>query len=53
VLGVVTRTWVDKYREQMRAGMLRYSIAAGLLVVVFVVVVLVQENGSRLLRQII
>jgi polysaccharide chain length determinant protein (PEP-CTERM system associated) len=53
VLGVVTRSWVDKYREQMRAGMLRYSIAAGLLIVVFVVVVAVQDNGSRLLRQFI
>ena len=50
VIGTVTRTWVDKYRRQVRAGLLRYSMAAGLLFVLFIVVVIAQESGSQLLR---
>ena len=53
VLGVVTRTWVDKYRVQLRAGLMRYSIAASLLLVAFVIVLIAQESGSQLLRQYI
>jgi polysaccharide chain length determinant protein (PEP-CTERM system associated) len=50
VLGVVTRTWVEKYREQLRGGLLRYAVVSGLLLVAFVVVVAAQEPMSRLLR---
>jgi polysaccharide chain length determinant protein (PEP-CTERM system associated) len=53
VLGSVTRSWVEKYRAQLRGGVLRYSFAAGLLFVVFVVVVVAQQPGSRLLRQML
>lgn len=51
VLGSVTRSWVEKYRAQLRRGLLRYSFASVLLFVVFVVVVVMQQPGSRLLRQ--
>jgi hypothetical protein len=53
VLGSVTRSWVEKYRAQLRSGLLRYSFASGLLFVVFVVVVVAQQPGSRLLRQML
>jgi polysaccharide chain length determinant protein (PEP-CTERM system associated) len=53
VLGSVTRSWVEKYRAQLRRGLLRYSFAAGLLFVVFIVVVVAQQPGSRLLRQML
>ncbi|MBL8266090.1 XrtA system polysaccharide chain length determinant [Steroidobacter sp.] len=53
VLGTVTRSWVEKYRAQLRSGLLRYSIASALLFVVFIVVVVVQQPGSRLLRQML
>ena len=53
VLGSVTRSWVEKYRAQMRGGLLRYSLASGLLFVAFVVVVVAQQPGSRLLRQML
>jgi len=35
VLGVVSETWLDKHRSQRRSELLRYSIAAGSLLVVF------------------
>jgi polysaccharide chain length determinant protein (PEP-CTERM system associated) len=53
VLGSVTRSWVEKYRAQLRTGLLRYSIASALLLVVFVAVVAAQQPGSRLLRQLL
>lgn len=53
VLGTVTRSWVEKYRAQLRSGLLRYSIASALLFVAFVVVVVVQQPASRLLRQML
>lgn len=53
VLGSVTRSWVEKYRAQLRRGLLRYSLASGLLFVVFIVVVVAQQPGSRLLRQVL
>jgi polysaccharide chain length determinant protein (PEP-CTERM system associated) len=51
VLGVVTRTWIDKYRGQMRSGLLRYSVASGLLIVTFVIVVAMQGPVSKVLRE--
>jgi polysaccharide chain length determinant protein (PEP-CTERM system associated) len=53
VLGVVTRTWVDKYRAQMRAGLMRYAVASGLLVVLFAAVLFAQEGASAFLRKFI
>ena len=53
VLGVVTRTWVHKYRAEIRAGLMRYAFAAGALVVVFVVVFAAQEPASAFLRKLI
>jgi hypothetical protein len=53
VLGSVTRSWVEKYRSQLRHGLLRYSFASGLLFVAFIVVVVAQQPGSRLLRQVL
>ena len=50
VLGVVTRTWVEKYRTQLRGGLMRYAIVSGALLVTFVVVVAAQAPMSRLLR---
>lgn len=53
VLGVVTRTWVHKYRADMRAGLMRYAVASGALVVVFVAVMVAQESASAFLRKLI
>jgi len=53
VLGTVTRSWVEKYRAQLRGGLLRYSIASALLFVVFIVVVVAQQPGSRLIRHVL
>ena len=36
VLGVVSETWLDKHRSSRKAELIRYSIAAGALLVVFV-----------------
>jgi polysaccharide chain length determinant protein (PEP-CTERM system associated) len=53
VLGSVTRSWVEKYQAQLRRGLLRYSVAAAALFVVFIGVVVVQQPASRLLRQML
>ena len=53
VLGTVTRSWVEKYRAQLRGGLLRYSIASALLFVVFIAVVVAQQPGSRFIRQML
>lgn len=51
VLGIVSRTWTEKYRQQMRGGLMRYSVASGLLLVAFVVVLFAQGPISKLLRE--
>lgn len=51
VLGIVSRTWTEKYRQQMRGGLMRYSVASGLLLVAFVVVLFVQAPLSKMLRE--
>ncbi len=53
VLGSVTRTWVDQQRQDFRRGLMRYSAACGLLMLLFVTAVLVQEPASRMLRRLI
>lgn len=47
VLGVVSRTWLDKYRLQQRREYLKYSAGAAALVLVFVVVLQFSELGVR------
>ena len=53
VLGSVTRSWVEKYQAQLRRGLVRYSVAAVALFVVFIVVVVMQQPASHLLRQML
>jgi hypothetical protein len=53
VLGAVSRTWLDKQREEMRRGLMRYAAVSGLLLALFVIVVSVQQPASRFLRQIL
>ncbi|MBM0106196.1 hypothetical protein JM946_15800 [Steroidobacter sp. S1-65] len=53
VLGTVTRSWVEKYRAQLRRGLLRYAAASALLFVVFIVAVVAQQPASRMLRQLL
>ena len=50
VLGAVSRTWLEKQKAVMRRGFLRYSAAAGLLFVLFIVVQIFQDPASRMLR---
>lgn len=53
VLGSVTRSWVEKYQAQLRRGLVRYAVAAAALFVAFIVIVVVQQPASRLLRQML
>jgi polysaccharide chain length determinant protein (PEP-CTERM system associated) len=50
VLGAISRTWLDKQRDELRRGLLRYSAASALLLLAFVVVVIAQQPASKLLR---
>jgi predicted DNA-binding protein (UPF0278 family) len=50
VLGGVVRTFEEKYRARLRAGLLRYSVAAGLLLVGFMTALLAAVPASRFLR---
>lgn len=50
VLGSVTRTWVELQRAEIRRGLLRYSAASALLVVLFGVVVVIQRPASQLIH---
>jgi hypothetical protein len=53
VLGSVTRTWIDKQRREMRLGLLRYSAASVMLVVLFVVAVLINQPAARFMRELL
>jgi hypothetical protein len=53
VLGSVSRTWLEKQKAAMKAGFLRYSAAAGLLLVLFIVVEIIKNPASRYLRNLI
>lgn len=53
VLGSVTRSWLDRQHVELKRGLMRYSAASGLLLVLFVVVVAFQQPASRLLRGIL
>ncbi len=53
VLGSVTRSWVEKYQAQLRSRLGALLGRCRGLFVVFIVVVVVQQPASRLLRQIL
>jgi polysaccharide chain length determinant protein (PEP-CTERM system associated) len=53
VLGAVARTWVERQREEIRRGLLRYSALSALLLVLFAVMVMVQQPASRFLRNVL
>jgi len=45
VIAAVSRTWLDRHRQQQRVELLKVSTAAGLLLVGFGVVLLLQRFG--------
>ena len=47
VLGVVSETWLDKHRMRRRAELIRYSVAAGSLLVVFVCILQFRDAALR------
>jgi polysaccharide chain length determinant protein (PEP-CTERM system associated) len=53
VLGTVMRGWLDRERNTLRAGLRRYMAASGALILLFVVVMLVQQPATRMLRQLL
>lgn len=53
VLGTVTRTWIERQQAELRRGLLRYSAACALLLVVFVVAVIQERAASQLLRDML
>jgi polysaccharide chain length determinant protein (PEP-CTERM system associated) len=53
VLAAVSRTWEERHRVQRRSELLKFSAAAGLLVVVFGVVLLTQQVASLQLQRLI
>ena len=53
VLGTVMRGWLERDRAELRAGLRRYVAASGALFVVFIVVMLVQEPTSNLVRNLL
>ncbi len=53
VLGVVSKTWLDKYQVQQRNVYIRYSIGAATLVAAFLVVVRFNDLGVRLAHALI
>lgn len=50
VLGVVSETWLDKHRSSRRAELIRYSIAAGALLVVFVFILRFSGTVIRMVQ---
>jgi polysaccharide chain length determinant protein (PEP-CTERM system associated) len=51
VLGTVTRGWLDRDRASLRAELKRYIAASGCLVILFGVVMTIQQPASRALSQ--
>jgi len=50
VLGVVSETWLDKHRQSRRRELLRYSMASGALLVVFVFFLSFSGSVVRMLQ---
>lgn len=53
VLGVVSMTWLDKYKSEQRLNRLAFAGAAAMLVAAFAAVILFRTAGSQLLRSMI
>jgi polysaccharide chain length determinant protein (PEP-CTERM system associated) len=53
VLGSLARTWVELEHAEIRRGLLRYSAASALLLVLYVVAVAVQQPASLFLRNVL
>lgn len=53
VLGVVSRTWIDRYRAQQRRMYLMYGAAFGLLFLIFGVVLQLQSVAVRIAQQLL
>lgn len=53
VLGAVARTWLERQHVEIRRGLMRYSAMSALLLVLFGVVVLLQQPASRFLRNVL
>jgi polysaccharide chain length determinant protein (PEP-CTERM system associated) len=51
VLGVVSMTWLEKYKAVQRQTMMRYALATGLLVIVFVFVFQFHSAGVALAKR--
>jgi polysaccharide chain length determinant protein (PEP-CTERM system associated) len=53
VLGIVSRTWIEKHRRAMRLVYLRYGIATAALLVVFGVFLKFSDEGARFAQALI
>jgi polysaccharide chain length determinant protein (PEP-CTERM system associated) len=53
VLGVVSRTWLDKHRQQRRQELIRYSAAAAALLLVFACVMQFSDLGVRVAHKLV
>jgi polysaccharide chain length determinant protein (PEP-CTERM system associated) len=53
VLASVSRTWLERHRQQRRREVLKFSAVAALLVVTFAAVVLLQHSAALHLQQLI
>lgn len=53
VLGVVSRTWLDKHRLQRRGELIRYSAAATGLVIAFALLLMFGDTGVRIAHAVI
>jgi polysaccharide chain length determinant protein (PEP-CTERM system associated) len=53
VLGVISRMWLEKERAEVRSGLVRYAGACVLLLLLFFVVLAVEQPASRYLREIL
>ena len=47
VLGVISKTWLGKHRHRRRSELIRFSVAASALLVVFVFVLRLSDAGIR------
>lgn len=53
VLGAVARTWVERHRAERRTQLFQLAGAMGALVLVFVVVLLLQDSGAHAMQSLI
>lgn len=53
VIGAISRTWVERYRQLRRVELLKFSAATLLLVLTFGLVLLLQHTGAQQLQRLI